>query len=41
MFEEAGDTITGSFAFVAHDKDDPSQVVTVSGVFNQIPLVEE
>jgi len=41
LFEEAGDTITGSFVFVAHDKDDPSQVVTVTGVFNQIPLAEE
>ena len=41
MFEDAGDTITGSFVFVAHGKDDPSRVVTVNGVFNQIPLVEE
>ena len=41
LFEEAGDTITGSFVFVAHDKDDPSQIVTVTGVFNQIPLAEE
>jgi len=41
MFEDAGDTITGSFVFVAHDKDDPSMVVSVTGVFNQIPLVEE
>jgi len=41
MFEDASDTITGSFVFVAHDKDDPSQVVAVTGVFNQIPLVEE
>lgn len=41
MFDEVSDTITGSFAFVAHDKDDPSQVVTVTGVFNGIPLVEK
>jgi len=41
MFEDAGDTITGSFTFVAHDKDDPSQVVAVTGVFNLIPLAEE
>jgi len=41
MFDDAGETITGSFVFVAHDKDDPSQVVTVAGVFNQIPLVDE
>jgi len=25
MFEDVGDTISGSFAFVAHDKEDPSQ----------------
>ena len=41
LFEEAGDTITGSFVFVAHDKDDPSRVVTVTGAFNQIPLSEK
>ena len=41
MFENVDDTITGSFAFVAHDGDDPSRVVVVTGVFNQIPLVEE
>jgi hypothetical protein len=40
LLESVDDTITGSFIFVAHDKDDPSQVVTVSGAFNQIPLEE-
>jgi len=40
MLEEVDDTITGSFTFVAHERDDPSQVVTVSGVFRQIPLEE-
>jgi len=41
MLDNVDDTITGSFVFVAHDEDDPSQVVTVTGVFNQIPLAEE
>jgi len=35
------DIITGSFAFLAQDKDDPSDAVSVTGVCNQIPLVEE
>ena len=34
------DTITGSFAFEAHSEDDPIKVVSISGVFNGIPLVE-
>ncbi len=41
LFDRVDDKITGSFAFVAHDQDDPTQVVTVSGVFNAIPLVEK
>jgi hypothetical protein len=39
MLDAVGDTITGSFVFVAHGDDDSSQLVTVSGVFNEIPLV--
>jgi hypothetical protein len=41
MLDAVDDTITGSFVFVAHGEDDPSQIVSVSGVFNQIPLVSK
>lgn len=41
FFDEVNDTITGSFAFEAHSKDDPTKVVSISGVFNSIPLVEK
>ena len=41
MFDKVGDTITGSFVFAAHDGDDPTRMIAVTGVFNQIPLVEK
>lgn len=41
FFDAVNDTITGSFAFEAHSEDDPTKVVTISGIFNSIPLEEK
>ena len=35
------DSVTGSFVFQATSEYDPARVVTVSGIFNEIPLVNQ